>query len=76
MELGIRVKGSPELDAPKQIEIKLPRKKATMMTLLPTGKGGTAPTGGQPDGDGRPPEWDDPAAEFAAQEARDAGGGK
>ena len=38
MEAGIRIKGSPELTAPKQVEVKLPRKKATTMTLIPTGK--------------------------------------
>lgn len=38
MEPGIRVKGSPELDAPRVFELKLPRKKPTRMTLLATGK--------------------------------------
>ena len=38
MEPGIRVKGSPELTAPRAFELKLPRKKPIMTTLLPTGK--------------------------------------
>lgn len=38
MEPGIRVKGSPELTEPLKFELKLPRKKASPMTLLPTGK--------------------------------------
>lgn len=38
MEPGIRVKGSPELTEPRQFQLKLPRKKATPMTLVPTGK--------------------------------------
>lgn len=36
-DLGIRIKGSPELTAPKQVQVKLPRKKAITMTLQPTG---------------------------------------
>lgn len=43
MEPGIRVKGSPELTEPRVFQLKLPRKKATPMTLLPTGKA-PAPT--------------------------------
>lgn len=38
MEPGIRVKGSPELDRPLTVEVKLPRKKPQPMTLVPTGK--------------------------------------
>lgn len=38
MEPGIRVKGSPELTQPLTFDLKLPRKKAIPMTLLPTGK--------------------------------------
>lgn len=38
MEPGIRVKGSPELTAPLQFELKLPRKKPILTTLVPTGK--------------------------------------
>lgn len=38
MEPGIRVKGSPELTAPRSFELKLPRKKAITVTLLPTAK--------------------------------------
>ena len=38
MEPGIRVKGSPELTAPRQFELKLPRKKPILTTLVPTGK--------------------------------------
>lgn len=36
--LAVRVKGSPDLTEPLQIEIKLPKKKAAMVTMLPTGK--------------------------------------
>jgi hypothetical protein len=35
---AIRVKGSPELKEPLVFELKLPRKKARTMRLLPTGK--------------------------------------
>jgi hypothetical protein len=38
VEPGIRVKGSPELDKPRTFDLKLPRKKPTPMTLVPTGK--------------------------------------
>lgn len=38
MEPGIRVKGSPELDAPRTFDMKLPRKKPIETTLIPTGK--------------------------------------
>jgi hypothetical protein len=38
MEPGIRVKGSPELTEPRQFELKLPRKKPILTTLVPTGK--------------------------------------
>lgn len=37
-DLGIRIKGSPELTVPKQVQIKLPRKKAQTMVMQPTGK--------------------------------------
>jgi len=46
MEPGIRVKGSPELEKPLQVEIKLPKRKAVMMTLNPTGKTAPAPKSG------------------------------
>lgn len=36
--LGIRVKGSPELAAPLAVELKMPRKKATRVVLVPTAK--------------------------------------
>ncbi len=39
---GLRVIGSPELTAPKVVEIKLPRKKPLAWTLSPTGKPGKA----------------------------------
>lgn len=35
---GIRIKGSPELTAPLDVELKLPKKKAIMVRLVPTGK--------------------------------------
>jgi hypothetical protein len=38
MDIGIRIKGSPELTAPRQFELKLPRKKPILTTLVPTGK--------------------------------------
>lgn len=37
--LCIRVKGSPELEAPVNATIKLPRRKATQRKLVPTGRG-------------------------------------
>jgi hypothetical protein len=37
-ELAIRVKGSPELDKPMAIEVKLPKRRPIAMTMLPTGK--------------------------------------
>lgn len=41
---GIRVRGSPDLTAPVTITIKLPKKKAQAVVLLPTGKkNGKAP---------------------------------
>ena len=43
MEPGIRVKGSPELKEPRQYELKLPRKKAILTTLLPTGSPAAEP---------------------------------
>lgn len=44
MEPGIRVKGSPELTEPRGFELKLPRKKAILVTLLPTSKPTTETT--------------------------------
>ena len=41
MDDGIRVKGSPDLKEPLIFELRLPRKRPTPMTLVPTG---TAPT--------------------------------
>lgn len=38
VEPGIRVKGSPDLQAPLTFDLKLPRKKPTPCTLQPTGK--------------------------------------
>jgi hypothetical protein len=35
---GIRVKGAPHLTAPIQAEVRLPRKKPSKRTLVPTGK--------------------------------------
>jgi hypothetical protein len=46
MDIGIRVKGSPELTEPRVFELTLPRKKPIKTTLLPTGatpKQGTEP---------------------------------
>ena len=36
---GIRVKGSPELTAPKAVEVKLPRKRPQTVRLVPTPRG-------------------------------------
>lgn len=38
-DVCIRVKGTPELKEPLVFELKLPRKKARTVRLLPTGKG-------------------------------------
>jgi len=40
-ELGIRVKGSPDIDAPVDVEIKLPRRRPVKMRLHPTDGGGS-----------------------------------
>lgn len=45
IEPGIRVKGSPELTAPRTFDLRLPRKKPIKTTLVPTGEAGKA--GGQ-----------------------------
>lgn len=37
-EPAIRVKGSPHITAPMEIEVKLPRRRPIPMTLVPTGK--------------------------------------
>jgi hypothetical protein len=42
-ELGIRVKGSPDIDRPMEVEIKLKRKKDQHRTMLPTGTPKQAP---------------------------------
>ena len=36
--LAVRVKGSPDLTEPLQVEVKLPKKKPALVTMLPTGK--------------------------------------
>lgn len=38
MEPGIRVKGSPDIEEPLRAEVKLPRRKAQVVTLHPTSK--------------------------------------
>ena len=38
--LGIRIKGSPDLERDVLAEVKLPRRKAFTMRMVPTGKGG------------------------------------
>lgn len=40
-DIAIRVQGSPDIDAPVDVEVKLPRKRPTVMRMLKTGK--TAP---------------------------------
>lgn len=63
---GIRVSGSPELAEPKRVEIKRPRRKAEVYTLLPTdGQGRTrtlAPNAAPPNS-APPPDPDAPDAE-------------
>jgi hypothetical protein len=49
-ETAIRVKGSPELKEPVVFELKLPRKKARKVRLLPTGKGAPTPPPMEDDG--------------------------
>lgn len=39
---GIRVRGTPEISEPQRVEVKLPRKKPQVVTLVPTGKVGAA----------------------------------
>lgn len=41
-ELGIRVRGSPELESPIEAEVKLPKRKPVTVTLIPTGRGRAA----------------------------------
>lgn len=40
--IGIRVKGSPDLKAPMDVKLKLPKKKAVTVRLVPTVKKGAA----------------------------------
>jgi len=49
----IRVKGSPDIDKPVKVEVKLPRRRPVPRTLVPTGKGKAAVA---------PPETDDNAS--------------
>lgn len=52
---AVRVKGSPDLTAPVKVTIKLPRKKPSTVTLIPTGNGAAT----QPESDPVPaPEPD------------------
>lgn len=51
MEPGIRVKGSPDLTESLTFELKLPRKKAVLTTLVPTAK-----TNGNGNGQTPPPK--------------------
>jgi len=52
-DLGIRIKGSPDLTAPVHAVVKLPRKRPVTMVLQPTGR--PAPTRtGAPARNGRP----------------------
>lgn len=37
MDIGIRIKGSPDIDQPITVSVKLPRKKPQPMTMVPTG---------------------------------------
>lgn len=57
---GIRVKGSPDLSAPVQCEVRLPRKKPFKVPLVPTGK---APPPPKPVEDEPPPDDSSPADE-------------
>lgn len=38
---GVRLSGSPNLTAPVKVQVKLPRRKAFVVTLTPTGKSAT-----------------------------------
>jgi len=85
-ELATRVLGSPDLKAPVEFELKLPRKKAQVKKLLVTGKGkasappgpgngaGTAPAGGGgPPAASTPPD-DGPLADAGDGEPEDIPG--
>lgn len=50
---GIRIRGSPDIKAPVDVEIKLPRKRPFTMRMQPTGNG-VAPATEPPDGE--PPD--------------------
>lgn len=56
VEPGIRIKGSPELDKPHQFDLRLPRKKPTPMTLVPTGKQPPTPKVPISDANATPPD--------------------
>lgn len=38
MDIGIRIKGSPDIEHPVTVSVKLPRKKPQPMTMIPTGE--------------------------------------
>lgn len=63
-ELGVRVQGSPDLPAPINVEIKMPRKKPVTVKLVPTGKAAApkpAPAPPPPEADEMPPPEEDSA---------------
>ena len=49
MEPGIRVKGSPDLQAPLTFDLRLPRKRPIQTTLVPTGKQAAAEPAAEPE---------------------------
>jgi hypothetical protein len=54
---GIEVKGSPDIDRPRDVVVKLPKKSPRTVTLVPTGRGGGRDRG---DGQERGRTTDDP----------------
>jgi hypothetical protein len=66
---GIRVKGSPDIDKPVKVSIKLPRKKAFTVVLRPTAKNAGNSLPAQPD----PPIDETPPVEEPIQSQDDPG---
>lgn len=61
---GIRIKGSPDLERPLRVSVKLPRKRAFSMTMQPTGK--NAANASLPEEPVEGEGGDEPAAQGAA----------
>jgi len=66
---GIRVRGSPDIKESMQVEIKLPRKKPTMVTMQATGeqRNGPAPTASNTTA-----LWKETKARLGAEKAKEA----